>query len=152
MTGGRAVAPDSEQPFPSGNFGTQCMWDRQKLGELARKRKAALSDVEGALLAFARTQELTDEASVDVKAAEKELEMALDRLEPEAADKLKLLGSVERDEVLRDFLVTMVDHNQKRIGRELKDVLALEPSPNPDMPKQEEAAPGKKRKRGLRLS
>lgn len=128
------------------------MWDRQKLGELARQRKAALSDVEGALLAFARLQELTDEPSADLKAAQKELATALDGLEPEAADKLKLLGSVERDEVLRDFLVTMLDHNQKRIERELKDVLALEPSPKPDMPKQEEAAPAKKRKRGLRLS
>lgn len=127
------------------------MWDRQKLGELARKRKAALLDVEGALLAFARSQELTDEPSVDLKAAQRELATALDGLEPEAADKLKLLGSVERDEVLRDFLVTMVDHNQKRIDRELKDVLALEPSP-PDMPKKEEAAPARKRKRGLRLS
>lgn len=127
------------------------MWDRQKLGELARKRKAALLDVEGALLAFARSQELTDEPSVDLKAAQRELATALDGLEPEAANKLKLLGSVERDEVLRDFLVTMVDHNQKRIDRELKDVLALEPSP-PDMPKKEEAAPARKRKRGLRLS
>lgn len=132
------------------------MWNRQKLAVLARNRKVALSDVEGALLAFARTQELTDEPNFDVTAAAKELEAALDKLEPEATDKLKLLGSVERDEVLRDFLVTMVNHNQKRIDRELQEVQALQPSmklaaPKVDTPQVDEAGSAKKRKRKLRL-
>ncbi|MBX9862337.1 MAG: hypothetical protein K2Y42_06245 [Hyphomicrobium sp.] len=127
------------------------MWNRQKLADLARNRKAALSDVDGALLAFARTQEMTDEAGIDAKTAERELADALDKLEPEAADKLKLLGSVERDEVLRDFLVVMMGHNQKRIERELQEVQELQPTQKLDAPKVEGAAPDKKRKRGLRF-
>jgi hypothetical protein len=127
------------------------MWDRQKLAVLARNRKVALSDVEGALLAFARTQEMTDEPNLDIIAAAKELEAALDKLEPEATDKLKQLGSTERDEVLRDFLVTMVNHNQKRIDRELKDVQELAVEQHMEAPKVEGTAPEKKRKRGLRF-
>lgn len=127
------------------------MWNRQKLADLARKRKAALSDVEGALLAFSRMQEMTDEPGIDVKAAAKELEVELDKLEPEAANKLTALGSIERDEVLRDFVVIMMDHNQKRIDRELSEVRDMEFSQTLEAPKLEEAAPDKKRKRGLRL-
>lgn len=127
------------------------MWDRQKLSDMARARKAALSDVEAALLAFARTQELTDEPAVDVKAAEKELEAALEKLEPEAAGKLKHIGSVERDEVLRDFLVAMVQHNQQRIERDLEDVQLLEVSQSLAAPNVGETVPEKKRKRRLGL-
>lgn len=126
------------------------MWNREKLAAMAKQRKAALSDVEGALLAFARTQELTDEPQLDARAAEKELEAALDKLEPDAADKLKLLGSIQRDEVLRDFMVAMMDHNQKRIERELQEVETLQVTQKLE-PQPEEAAPAKKRKRGLRL-
>lgn len=127
------------------------MWDRQKLSDMARARKAALSDVEAALLAFARTQELTDEPAVDVKAAEKELEAALEKLEPEAAGKLNHIGSVERDEVLRDFLVAMVQHNQQRIERDLEDVQLLEVSQSLAAPNVGETVPEKKRKRRLGL-
>lgn len=128
------------------------MWNRQKLADLARNRKVALSDVEVALLAFARTQEMTDEAGIDVKAAQKELQAAFDKLEPEAAMKLKLLGSVERDEVLRDFVVAMVDHNQESIEQELKQVEVLQVLQTLEVPKAEEAAPAKKRKRSLRFT
>jgi hypothetical protein len=127
------------------------MWSRQKLADIARKRKEALSDVEGALLAFSRTQEMTHEEGIDVKTSEKELEAALDKLEPDAATKLMMLGSVERDEVLRDFIVKMMDHNQSRIEQDLKQVQELTISEKLESPDNERAAPAKKRKRGLRL-
>lgn len=130
------------------------MWDREKLTELARERKAALSDVEGALLAFARTREMTEETGVDAKEAQKALDAALDKLEPEAAERLHALGSVQRDEVLRDFLVVMLDHNQQRLEREHEEVHKMEltssrkPSPDDD---DDDEDGGKKRKRGRRF-
>lgn len=127
------------------------MWNRQKLTDLARKRKAALAEIEGALLAFSRTQEMTDEVKIDIKTSEKELEAALDKLQPDAATKLMALGSIERDEVLRDFLVKMMDHSQSRIDRDLKHVQELALSEKLETPEIEKAAPAKKRKRRYRL-
>lgn len=129
------------------------MWDRQKLGKLARERKAALGGLNKALLAFARTQEMTEETGIDRRKAEQDLAAALDRLEPDAVLQMKALGSVERDEVLRDFLTALTDHNQENIVRELKEVQELsEPvleAPVLETPENEKAAP--KKKRGLRM-
>lgn len=126
------------------------MWDRRKLEDMAGKRKAAQSVVNEALLAFARSREMTDEAGIDVKAEELALTAALDRLEPEAMESFKALGSVERDEVLRDFVVRVIDHNQQRMDRELAQIEAME-GPALEEQKHEEAAPRKQKKRGLRL-
>lgn len=147
----KVVVPVPPLFFPAHQDGSR-MWNRQKLAELARGRKAALTEVEGALLAFARVQEMTDEPAVDAESARKELEAALDKLEPEAVDKLKQLGSFERDEVLRDFMVVMIDHDQKRIARELKEVQELQVEQRLEPAKQEETAPTKKRRRGLRFT
>lgn len=127
------------------------MWDKRKLEDMAGKRKAALSVVNDALLAFARTREMTDETGLDLKAEELALTAALDRLEPEAMESFKALGSVERDEVLRDFVVRVIDHNQQRMDRELAQIEAME-APVLDAQEQEPAAPRKQKKRGLRLS
>lgn len=129
------------------------MWDRQKLGKLARERKAALGGLNTALLAFARTQEMTEETGIDCRKAEQELAAALDKLEPDAVLQMKALGSVERDEVLRDFLTALTDHNQKSIERELKEVQELAgptlETPVLEAPENDKAAP--KKKRGLRM-
>lgn len=129
------------------------MWDRQKLGKLARERKAALGGLNTALLAFARTQEMTEETGIDCRKAEQELAAALDKLEPDAVLQMKALGSVERDEVLRDFLTALTDHNQKSIERELKEVQELAgptlETPVLEAPGNDKAAP--KKKRGLRM-
>ncbi|CFX05434.1 protein of unknown function [Candidatus Filomicrobium marinum] len=129
------------------------MWDRQKLGKLARERKAALGGLNKALLAFARTQEMTEETGIDRRKAEQDLAAALDRLEPDAVLQMKALGSVERDEVLRDFLTALTDHNQENIVRELKEVQELsEPvleAPVLEKPENQKAA--SKKKRGLRM-
>lgn len=126
------------------------MWDKPKLADMAAQRKAALPVVKEALLAYARTREMTDEAGIDLKAEELALTAALDRLEPEAVESLKVLGSVERDEVLRDFVVRVIDHNQQRMDRELAQIVAME-APALEEPKQEQAAPRRQKKRGLRL-
>ncbi|MCV0371895.1 hypothetical protein [Filomicrobium sp.] len=129
------------------------MWDRQKLGKLARERKAALGGLNTALLAFARTQEMTEETGIDCRKAEQELAAALDKLEPDAVLQMKALGSVERDEVLRDFLTALTDYNQKSIERELKEVQELAgptlETPVLEAPENDKAAP--KKKRGLRM-
>lgn len=124
------------------------MWDRQKLHDLARTRKMALGGLNEALLAYARTREMTEEAGLDAGKVEQDLAATLDRLEPDDFQHMKALGSVERDEVLRDFMVVLADHNQQRIDRELKDVQAID-GPAREVPANEKAAP--KRKRGLRL-
>jgi len=123
------------------------MWDKRKLEDMAGKRKSALSVVNEALLAFARTREMTDEAGIDLKAEELALTAALDRLEPEAMESFKALGSVERDEVLRDFVVRVMDHNQQRMDRELAQIEAMEA---PAL-EEEQAAPKKLKRRGPRL-
>lgn len=123
------------------------MWDKRKLEDMAGKRKAALSVVNEALLAFARTREMTDEAGIDLKAEELALTAALDRMEPEAMESFKALGSVERDEVLRDFVVRVIDHNQQRMDRELMQIEAMEA---PAL-EEEQAAPKKLKRRGPRL-
>lgn len=123
------------------------MWDKRKLEDMAGKRKAALSVVNEALLAFARTREMTDEAGIDLKAEELALTAALDRMEPEAMESFKALGSVERDEVLRDFVVRVIDHNQQRMDRELAQIEAMEA---PAL-EEEQAAPKKLKRRGPRL-
>lgn len=123
------------------------MWDKRKLQDISGNRKAALSVVNEALLAFARTREMTDETGIDLKAEELALTAALDRLEPEAMESFKALGSVERDEVLRDFVVRVIDHNQQRIDRELMQIEAMEA---PAL-EEEQAAPKKLKRRGPRL-
>ena len=123
------------------------MWDKRKLQDISGNRKAALSVVNEALLAFARTREMTDETGIDLKAEELALTAALDRLEPEAMESFKALGCVERDEVLRDFVVRVIDHNQQRIDRELMQIEAMEA---PAL-EEEQAAPKKLKRRGPRL-
>lgn len=78
------------------------MWEKGKLTDLAKQRRNALSDAEGALLAFARTRETTEEDGIDLTQAGQDVEAALDKLEPESAERLQSLGSIARDEALRD--------------------------------------------------
>jgi hypothetical protein len=98
------------------------MWDRNRLHLLANERRNAMADIGEALLAYARANEMTDEGYIDQRQAEYDLTEALDKLTPEAADKMRSMGSAARDELLRDFLLKVVDHNQKRIERDLAEV------------------------------
>jgi len=123
------------------------MWDRDKLRALAKERREGLANVQQALLAFARVKEMSDE-EVDRKDAERQLAEALDKLEPEALDRLTALGSAQRDEVLGDFLLALTDHNQQRIERDMADVMAMKPQRQPDPDDDDDDAPSRKRGRG----
>jgi len=126
------------------------MWDKGKLTDLAKERREALSDVQGALLAFARVKELTDENGIDGNRAKKDLETAFDNLGPEAADRLRTLGSIQRDEVLRDFLMELTDHNQRRIDRDLEEVVAMSKDRKNEAPDDDDdGEDSPRRKRGL---
>lgn len=126
------------------------MWDRNRLQQLANERRNAMADIGEALLAYARANEMTDEGYIDQRQAECDLTEALDKLTPEAADKMRAMGSAARDELLRDFLLKVVDHNQKRIERDLAEVQAMDHgrSTERDDDDEDDDEPSRRRGRG----
>lgn len=98
------------------------MWDRNRLAQLADERRNAMAEIGEALLAYARANEMTDEGIIDQRQAEYDLTEALDKLTPEAADRMRAMGSAARDELLRDFMLKVADHNQRRIEHDLAEV------------------------------
>lgn len=123
------------------------MWDRNRLHVLADQRRNAMADIGEALLAYARANEMTDEGFVDQRQAERDLAEALDKLTPEAAERMQGIGSVARDELLRDFMLKVVDHNQRRIEADLKQVESLQPG-RAHEDDEEDDEPSRRRGRG----
>jgi hypothetical protein len=120
------------------------MWDKAKLTALATRRRDALTAAETAFLAYARTQEMTEER-LDVTQARQDLATALDQLEPEDVDKLRALGDVHREDMLRDFLLTVFDHTQQRLDRELEQTRSLLQERAPEEPVPTRKKPTRKR-------
>ena len=120
------------------------MWTREKLQEIVERRQKAkepFNDVDGAALAYARWQGLTEELDVDREGAKAELDRLVDTIEPEQWRRLNELAADVDEGIIRGLMSYSMRRAYEQLGqqreevREMKDwPVAPDESPTPKGP------------------